>query len=79
MKEKKAMNPIKILIYIVLCVLVVVYIAPLLWMVNVSLKTNAEVFASPFGFPEVLQLGNYIFAWTKGYLGRAMLNSVIVC
>lgn len=54
MKEKKAMNPIKILIYIVLCVLVVVYIAPLLWMVNVSLKTNAEVFASPFGFPEVL-------------------------
>ena len=78
-RDRKAVNPIMVLIYIVLCILVVIYIAPLLWMVNVSLKTNAEVFASPFGFPEVLQLGNYIFAWTKGYLGRAMVNSVIVC
>lgn len=82
MKEKtskKAISPVKILIYVILCILVVIYIAPLLWMVNVSLKTNAEVFASPFALPKIIQLGNYIFAWTKGYLGKAMLNSVIVC
>lgn len=78
-KNKKPVNPIAIVIYILLSLLVVVYIAPLLWMVNVSLKTNAEVFADPFAFPEVLQLGNYIFSWTKGNLGRAMMNSVIVC
>lgn len=82
MKEKtskKAISPVKILIYVILCILVVIYIAPLLWMVNVSLKTNAEVFAFPFALPKIIQLGNYIFAWTKGYLGKAMLNSVIVC
>lgn len=82
MKEKtskKAISPVKILIYVILCILVVIYIAPLLWMVNVSLKTNAEVFESPFALPKIIQLGNYIFAWTKGYLGKAMLNSVIVC
>lgn len=78
-KIVKPVSPVAVIIYFVLFVLVVIYLAPLLWMVNVSLKTNAEVFASPFGFPEVLQLGNYIFAWTKGYLGRAMLNSLIVC
>lgn len=78
-KKKKTISLIKILIYVVLICLAIIYIAPLAWMVNVSLKTNAEVFASPFGLPEVLQLGNYIFAWTKGYLGRAMLNSLLVC
>jgi raffinose/stachyose/melibiose transport system permease protein len=77
--NKRPISPISIVIYIVLLLLVAVYLTPLLWMVNVSLKTNAEVFASPFGIPEVLQLGNYIFAWTKGYLGRAMFNSLIVC
>lgn len=78
-KNKKPVSPISIIIYIALLLLVVIYLLPLLWMVNVSLKTNAEVFASPFGMPEILQIGNYIFAWTKGYLGRAMLNSLIVC
>ncbi|NLL77673.1 MAG: carbohydrate ABC transporter permease [Clostridiales bacterium] len=78
-KNKKPISPISIIIYIILTILVVVYLAPLLWMVNVSFKTNAEVFSSPFEMPEVLQLGNYIFSWTKGYLGRAMLNSLIVC
>lgn len=78
-KNKKPVSPISIIIYVVLLLLVVVYLVPLLWMVNVSLKTNAEVFASPFGMPEILQIGNYIFAWTKGYLGRAMLNSLMVC
>lgn len=79
MKNKKPVSPIAILIYILLTLLVVVYIAPLLWMVNVSLKTNAEVFEDPFALPRVMQLGNYIFSWTKGSLGKAMLNSVIVC
>ncbi len=78
-KNKKPVSPISIIIYVVLLLLVLVYLVPLLWMVNVSLKTNAEVFASPFGMPEILQIGNYIFAWTKGYLGRAMLNSLMVC
>ena len=68
-----------VLIYVFLLLLCCVYLIPLLWMVSVSVKTNAEVFASPFGFPNVLQLGNYIFAWTSGKLGVAMLNSLLVC
>ena len=77
--SKKRISPVQILIYIFLILLAVVYIYPLLWMVNVSLKTKAEVFSNPFGMPKVLQLGNYITAWTVGKLGISMLNSVIVC
>ena len=78
-KNRKRISPLQIVIYLFLAVLVVVYIYPLLWMVNVSLKTKPEVFADPFALPAVAQLGNYITAWTVGNLGRAMLNSVIVC
>lgn len=78
-KSKKSLKPSQVVIYAFLCVLVVIYIFPLLWMVNVSLKTNSEVFKSPFALPDVAQLGNYIFAWTTGKLGIATLNSAIVC
>jgi len=78
-RRKKLPSPALILIYIFLAVLVVIYLFPLLWMLNVSLKTNKEVFSSPFALPKVIQLGNYIIAWTTGKLGTATLNSVIVC
>jgi len=68
-----------IIIYTFLAILVVFYVAPLLWMLFVSFKTNSEVFDSPFGLPKALQLDNYKVAWTAGKLGVATLNSVLVC
>lgn len=78
-KQEKSITPASIFIYIILAVLAAVYLFPLLWMLSVSFKTNREVLTSPFSIPKVLQLGNYIFAWTNGKLGIATLNSVIVC
>ena len=78
-KMNKPISPVKILIYIFLCVLALVYILPLLWMLSVSFKTNGEVFASPFSLPEVWQFKNFSFAWNNGKLGIATLNSAIVC
>lgn len=78
-QSKKNISPAKIAIYVFLSLLVVIYIYPLLWLVNVSLKLNAEVFKEPFALPKVLQLGNYIMAWKAGNLGVSMLNSIIVC
>ncbi len=77
--KKMKIRPLTVLIYIMLSLIVVVYLAPLLWMLSVSFKTNAEVFASPFGLPEVFQWDNYYVAWTAGKLGIATLNSVLVC
>lgn len=78
-RNKSPVSMLQILIYALLIVFAVIYIYPLLWMLNVSLKTNAEVFASPFALPAVPQVENYVFAWTKGRIGGAMLNSVMVC
>lgn len=69
----------KVLIYIFLVILAFIYLAPLVWMLFVSLKDNAEIFKSPFALPERIQWENYTFAWTAGYLGKATLNSAIVC
>jgi raffinose/stachyose/melibiose transport system permease protein len=78
-KRRKPVSLSKVIIYILLIVLVVIYVFPLLWMVNVSLKTNREVFSSPFALPSVAQIGNYIFAWSTGKLGVATVNSAMVC
>lgn len=78
-KMNKPISPVKILIYVLLCVLALVYILPLLWMLSVSFKTNGEVFANPFSLPEVWQFKNFSFAWNNGKLGIATLNSAIVC
>lgn len=78
-KRNKAISPVKAILYMILILLALIYLLPLLWMLMVSVKTNSEVLTSPFSLPEVLQLGNYIFAWTNGNLGTASLNSLIVC
>ncbi len=77
--NKKKISIPTILIYVFLCILALVYILPLVWVVLVSFKTNTEIFSSPFALPETFYLENYQVAWTAGHLGRATLNSFIVC
>lgn len=67
------------LIQVFLIILVVLYLAPLLWCIMVSLKNNTELINSPFAFPKVLRFNNYAEAWKKAYLGVALRNSAIVC
>lgn len=72
-------SPITILIYIFLSILVVVYVAPLLWCVIVALKDNTELINNPFGWPEKLNFINFSEAWKKAYLGVALKNSLVTC
>lgn len=78
-EHRKQIKPARIILYIFLILLAVVYVAPLLWMIMVSLKTNSELFSNPFGISLDLQWENYTVAWTAGKLGIAALNSAIVC
>lgn len=78
-KEKRKSVVAKVIIYIFLVLMAVLYIAPLLWTLSVSFKIKNEVISNPFGLPKSFFLGNYSFAWTKGHLGTATLNSAIVC
>lgn len=78
-KKKKSVSPVIIVIYVFLVLLAVVYIAPLLWMLLVSVKDNAGVMGDPFGWPETFHWSNYVEAWTLGKLGIALVNSALVC
>jgi raffinose/stachyose/melibiose transport system permease protein len=69
----------KIIIYIFLVLMAVLYLAPLLWTFNVAFKTNKEIFTAPFALPQNPTMENFTFAWTAGKLGIATLNSFIVC
>lgn len=75
----KKTSPVKIIIYIFLVLMAVLYLAPLFWVFNVSFKTNAEIFTAPFALPKAPTIDNFTFAWTAGKLGIATLNSFLVC
>ena len=70
---------VQVIIYVFLTLLAVIYIAPLLWVVITSLKDDSTLMLSPWAMPDKLMFENYSFAWTAGNLGRATLNSFIVC
>jgi ABC-type glycerol-3-phosphate transport system permease component len=53
-------------------------IAPILWLVSTSLKSDVDAFASPPVWFFVPQFGNYANAWADGGMGHAMLISAAV-
>ena len=75
----KKINILNIIVYIMLSFLALFYIAPLLWVVLVSFKSNTEIFQNPFTLPKIFQVDNYKVAWNTGKLGIATLNSIFVC
>jgi len=77
-KSKKS-KVISVIIYAFLIFLAIFYIAPLLWVILTSLKDDSTLMLSPWAMPDNIMLGNYIFAWNAGNLGRATLNSFVVC
>jgi raffinose/stachyose/melibiose transport system permease protein len=64
--------------YLVMTAFALLYFYPMLWMFVSSLKTNGEIFRSPFALPHSPRFSNWAAAWTVGKIGRYFLNSVIV-
>ncbi|MFA6940143.1 MAG: carbohydrate ABC transporter permease [Clostridiaceae bacterium] len=77
MNKKKHYTVSKILINIFLFFLVIIVLYPLYWTIINSLKTNNELFISPFSLPHKLIFKNYISAWNLG-LSQYFLNSIYV-
>ena len=75
-KNKQKIKASTVLIYIFFVFMMVIYLAPLCWIGMTSLKTRAEIYKSPFGWPESFQWGNYAVAWKAGKLGIAMLATL---
>lgn len=64
--------------WIVLGFFFVFALAPLLWLLLSSFKTNLELQVRPFAFPEVWQFSNYVNALQVASLPRLFVNSAFV-
>jgi len=51
-------------------------LAPLVWLVVSSMKTNAEILGSPWALPRAFRIGNFAKAWTVAHLDTYVFNSV---
>lgn len=63
---------------LVLCIGIVIIAYPFVWTLLMSLRTNVEIFADPWGFPKDPAWENYAIAWDQGNLGVATRNSAII-
>jgi multiple sugar transport system permease protein len=65
-------------LHLLLVPLTVVMLAPLVWMVLLSISTEAETRRFPPGLPGGVHWHNYLDAWQQAPFGHWLLNSTIV-
>jgi len=70
-------SPGRILAWIALAILGVVFIYPFVWLVSASFKPRGEVFDNKL-IPETFTLDNYVQVWLEAPLALWLLNTVIV-
>lgn len=64
--------------YVTLVLATAIILYPLLWTFMMSLRTNQEIFATPWGIPTNPVWENYMIAWEQGNLGISLENSVVI-
>lgn len=67
----------KLFAYLFLIALAISIIYPLVWMFMSGFKTNSEIFAAPWGFPENPTFKSYAQAWNQGIVSY-LKNSAVV-
>lgn len=63
--------------YAVMALVVLIYLYPLLFLVNTALKSNSEFLVDPTGLVKDPQFGNFLDAWEQGNFASYALNSVL--
>jgi raffinose/stachyose/melibiose transport system permease protein len=61
----------------IVVVLVLVYLFPLLYLVNTALKTPEQYFRDPIGLVDEFSLRNFADAWEQGGFSAYVANSVV--
>jgi raffinose/stachyose/melibiose transport system permease protein len=72
-------DPALVVLWIVLVVLALIWIAPVIFIISTSLKSTQDVMAtSAFAPPPELYWQNYVSAWQRGRFSTTYFNSVVV-
>jgi ABC-type glycerol-3-phosphate transport system permease component len=70
--------PSRWLVSIALALLAAATLYPMVFTLNVSMKTRREYILDRFGLTDTLSIKNFLEAWNTSGLGRYVLNSTIV-
>jgi raffinose/stachyose/melibiose transport system permease protein len=70
-------RPGTIVNYVLVLVVLVLYLFPLLFLLNTALKSNAAFNSDPIGLVTNPDFGNFLTAWNRGNFGAYILNSVL--
>lgn len=68
---------VKIFVYSFIALLVVVYLFPLFYVFNTSLKTEPEFIKSTLSIAKSFHFQNYVDAWREANFGTYVINSVL--
>ena len=70
--------PSRLVIYLLLLLLAVVFLYPVALMALAAFKTTPELFQDPFGLPETWSFETFREVWTRANFGTYLRNSVLV-
>ncbi|HBE86535.1 MAG TPA: carbohydrate ABC transporter permease [Lachnoclostridium sp.] len=76
-KTESKSKPGKVIMYLYLLVMIVVFAMPMVFTLLSSVKTKLEIFSDPFALPKVPQFVNYIVAWKEANMSRYFINSIL--
>ena len=75
--RRRHIAPGRIVSYVFVLVIMVMYLFPLGFLINTALKSTAGFYADPVGLTTSFTFGNFAQAWQRGQLGAYLLNRVI--
>jgi len=75
--RRQPITPGKIVSYLFVLVIMVLYLFPLGFLVNTALKSTGAFYADPVGLTKSFEFGNFALAWQKGHFGAYFLNSIV--
>lgn len=76
-RRRKSLRRLPIGGYVCLAILLLVFLLPLLYLLNTALKSNAEFISNPVGLVTDPRWGNFVDAWNQGSFGTYIFNSVL--
>ena len=76
-RRPRPLTALRVLSYVLMAVVVLIYLYPIAYLINTALKSNNEFVVNPNGLVQHPLLHNFAEAWQRGNFARSVLNSVL--
>ncbi len=76
-RRRGRLTTMRVLSYVLMVLVVLIYLYPIAYLVNTALKSNNEFVTNPNGLVRHPLLSNFVEAWRQGGFATSVLNSVL--